>query len=198
VHYCQSCDTPGLMEPRDGHGVCPECGRMDDGAALRPLFIVTGASGSGKTTVFAPLARRLRGRGIAFDADLLLDAAGALSGGQPISWPAFGAAWLAVAHGVAQSGLPTVLLGPFIPGNLDELPARRWIADIHFIVLDCPDELRRARIRARPPWRSHDIEEQVEFGQWLRRNIADRVDTSSGTPEEAAAAVADWIELRLA
>jgi hypothetical protein len=99
---------------------------------------------------------------------------------------------------VAQSGLPTVLLGPFMPGNLDELPARRWIADIHFIVLDCPDELRRARIRARPPWRGHDLEEQVEFGQWLRRNIADRVDTSSGTPEEAAAAVADWIELRLA
>jgi hypothetical protein len=124
-------------------------------------------------------------------------AAGALSGGQPINWPAFGAAWLAVAHGVAQSGLPTVLLGPFVPGNLDELPARRWIADIHFIVLDCPDELRRARIRARPPWRSHDIEEQVEFGQWLRRNITDRVDTSSGTPEGAAAAVADWIELRL-
>jgi hypothetical protein len=170
---------------------------MDDGAALRPLFVVTGASGSGKTAVFAPLARRLQGHCVAFDADLLLDAAGALSGGQPVNWPAFGAAWLAVAHGVAQSGLPTVLLGPFMPGNLDELPARRWIADIHFIVLDCPDELRRARIGARPPWRSRDIEEQVEFGQWLRRNIADRVDTSSGTPEEAAAAVADWIELRL-
>jgi dephospho-CoA kinase len=98
---------------------------------------------------------------------------------------------------VAQAGLPTVLLGPFIPKTLDELPARRWIADIHFIVLDCPDELRRARIRARPPWRSHDIEEQVEFGQWLRRNIADRVDTSSGTPEGAAAAVAAWIERHL-
>jgi len=90
-----------------------------------------------------------------------------------------------------------VLLGPFVPGNLDQLPARRWIADIHFIVLDRPDELRRARIRARPPWRSRDLEEQAEFGRWLRRNIADRVDTSSGTPEEAAAAVADWIELRL-
>ena len=197
MHYCQSCDTPVVMEPRDGHAVCPECGRMDDGAALRPLFVVTGASGSGKTTVFAPLARRLQGRCVTFDADLLLDAAGALSGSQPINWPAFGAAWLAVAHGVAQSGLASVLLGPFIPGNLDQLPGRRWIADIHFIVLDCPDELRRARIGARPPWRSRDIDEQVEFGRWLRRNIADRVDTSSRTPEEAAAAVAAWIELRL-
>jgi hypothetical protein len=194
VHYCQSCDTPVAMAPRDGHAVCPECGRVDDPAALRPLFIVTGASGSGKTAVFAALSRRLPGRCVVFDADLLMDAAGALSGSQPVNWPAFRSAWLAVAHGAAQSGLATVLLGPFIPGHFDELPARRWIGDIHFIVLDCPDELRRARINARPPWRSRNIDEQVEFGQWLRGHIADRVDTSSGTPEAAAAAVAAWIE----
>jgi hypothetical protein len=185
------------MEPRDGHAACPKCGRMDDAAALRPLFIVTGASGSGKTTVFAPLARRLRGRCVTFDADLLMDAAGALSGSQPVNWPAFRAAWLAVAHGVAQSGLPAVLLGPFIPAHFDELAARRWIGDIHFIVMDCPDELRRARLSARPRWRRRDLDEQVEFGQWLRRHIADRVDTSTGTPEEAAAAVAAWIEAHL-
>jgi predicted ABC-type ATPase len=185
------------MEPRNGHAVCPWCGRADDAAALRPLFIVTGASGSGKTAVLAPLARRLQGRCVTFDADLLMDAAGALSGSQPINWPAFRDAWLAVAHGVAQSGMPTVLLGPFIPGHLQELPARRWIADIHFIALDCPDELRRARINARPPWRSRDIDEQVEFGRWLRRNIPYLVDTASGTPEETAAAIADWINRHL-
>ncbi|MEV0400885.1 hypothetical protein [Actinoallomurus sp. NPDC050550] len=185
------------MEPRNGRAVCPECGRTDDAAALGPLFIVTGASGSGKTAVLAPLARRLQGRCITFDADLLMDAAAALSGGQPIDWPAFRGAWLAVAHGVAQSGMPTVLLGPFIPSHLKDLPARRWIADIHFIVLDCPDELRRTRISTRPPWRSRDIEEQVEFGQWLRRNITDRVDTSSGTPEDTAAAIAAWIDRHL-
>jgi predicted kinase len=182
------------MVPRNGHAICPECGHVDDAAALAPLFIVTGASGSGKTAVFAPLARRLQGRCVTFDADLLMDAAGALSGSQPINWPALRDAWLAVAHGIAQSGMPTVLLAPFIPGHLQELPARRWIADIQFIVLDCPDELRRARISARPPWRSRDIDEQVEFGQWLRRNITDRVDTSSGTPQDTAAAIAAWID----
>jgi AAA domain-containing protein len=185
------------MEPRNGHAVCPKCGRADEAAALRPLFIVTGASGSGKTAVLAPLARRLAGRCVAFDVDWLMDAASALSSGQPINWPAFRDAWLAVAHGVAQSGMPTVLLGPFIPGHLQELPSRRWIAGIHFIVLDCPDELRRARISARPPWRSRDIDEQVTFGQWLRDNITDRVDTSSGTPEDAAAAIAAWIDRHL-
>jgi len=197
VHYCQSCDTPVVMEPRDGHAVCPECGRLDD-AVLGPLFIVTGASCSGKTAVLAPLARRLRGRCITFDADGLLDSAGALSGGQPIIWPAFLDAWLAVAHGVAQSGMPTVLLGPFIPDHLRDLPARRWTGDIRFFVLDCPDDLRRARINARPPWRSRDIEEQVEFGRWLRRNIPDRFDTSNGTPEDTATAIVSWLARHLA
>jgi AAA domain-containing protein len=181
------------MEPGDGRAVCPRCGRAGDAAALRPLFIITGASGSGKTAVFAPLARRLRGRCVTFDADLLIDAAGALSGSQPINWAAFGDAWLVVAHAVAQSGLPTVLLGPFLPERVQEFPARRWVGDIHFIVLDCPDDLRRARISARPSWRSRDIDEQVEFGQWLRRSIADRVDTSRGTPDDTAASVAAWI-----
>jgi hypothetical protein len=197
VHYCQSCDTPVVMEPHDGHAVCPQCGRADDAAALRPLFIVTGASGAGKTAVLVPLARRLQGRCVTFDVDLLMDAAGALSGSQPVNWPAFRDAWLAVAHGVAQSGMPTVLLGPFIPSHLEDLPARRWVADIHFLALDCPDELRRARISARPPWRSRDIEEQVEFGRWLRRNIPDRVDTSTGTPDDTAAAITAWIDRHL-
>jgi hypothetical protein len=89
VHYCQSCDKPIEMEPRDGHAVCPQCGRAGDTTAFRPLFIVTGASGS--------------------------------------------------QHCSARSS-----------PRISELPARRWIADIHVIALDCPDELRRARISARP------------------------------------------------
>jgi len=197
VHYCQSCDTPVVMEPSGGHAVCPDCGRADD-ALLGPLFIVTGASGSGKTAVLAPLARRLRGRCVTFDADLLIDSAAALNGGRPVIWPAFRDAWLAIAHGVAQSGMPTVLLGPFIPDHLRDLPARRWIGGIRFLTLDCPDELRRARIEARPAWRSRDIDEQVEFGRWLRRNIPDQVDTSSGTPEDTATAVIAWIDRHLA
>ncbi len=197
-HYCQSCDSPVAMEPRDGQAVCPACGRADGAAARGPLFVVTGASGSGKTAVLAPLARRLRGRCVVFDADLLLDAAGALSGDRPIDWPAFRAAWLAVAHGAAQSGLPAVLLGPFIPAHLDALPARRWTGPIRFLVLDCPDELRRDRINARPRWRARDLDEQVEFGRWLRRNIPDRVDTSRGAPDDTAAAVAAWVTAHLA
>ncbi len=138
------------MEPVGGVARCPTCGRRDEAASIQPLFVVTGASGAGKTAVFGPLAKLLAGRCVTFDVDWLLDSAGELSGGQQIAWPAFRDAWLAVAHGVAQSELPTVLLGPLIPEHLDELPARRWVGDIDFLLLDCSDEARRRADRSPP------------------------------------------------
>jgi hypothetical protein len=153
--------------------------------------------GSGKSTLLAPLALALAGRCATFDADWLLDAAGALSGGQPINWPAFGSAWLAVAHAAAQCGLPTVLLGPTVPGDLEAQPLRPWLGPVHYLLLDCPDDIRRERIESRPPWRNRDIDGQVSFGRWLRANIPDRLDTSRGTAADIAAEAAAWVMSRL-
>jgi hypothetical protein len=199
MHYCQRCAGPQALEPDDDSWArCPACDGRYDGSARAQLVVVTGASGSGKTAIFAPLARALAEVCFTFDADLLLDAAGALSGGRPIDWPAFHAALLAVAHGGAQSGRPTVLLAPLVPGGLESLPARRWIGDISYVLLDCPDDVRRGRLVARPAWRDRDIEEQVSFGRWLRANIAESIDTSRGSPGDAAAAAAAWARGRLA
>jgi hypothetical protein len=196
MHYCQSCVDPTPMEPEGGFAVCPRCGQNDDAGLVQPLFIVTGASGSGKTTLYGPLARSLTGRCVVFDVDWLLDAAGVLSRGATLAelaWDGLDQAWLAVAHGVAQSGLPTALLGPFTPARIEENVGRKWVGQIHTIVLDCPDQTRRERIENRPRWRSRDIDEQVSFGSWLRKNITSSVDTSRCSPEEAANAVADWV-----
>ncbi|HTT90105.1 MAG TPA: hypothetical protein VMF65_11185 [Acidimicrobiales bacterium] len=193
MHYCQSCDDPVLMEPYGAVARCPRCGQLDETGARMPLFIVTGASGAGKTSVFGPLARLLAGTALAFDVDVLLDSAGMLSGDRPISWPGFRDAWLSVAHGIAQNGLPTVLLGPFIPEHLEQLPARRWVGELNFLVLDCSDELRHQRVAARPPWRDGDFGPQDDFARWLRENIAYRVDTGLGTPADTAREVFTWV-----
>lgn len=199
MHYCQRCAGPQLLEPDDGgRARCPACDGWYDGPARAPLIVITGASGSGKTTIFVPLARALAEDCLTFDADLLLDAAGALSGGRPIDWSAFHAALLAVAHGAGQSSRATVLLAPLVPGVLEPLPARRWVGDISYVVLDCPDDVRRERLVARPPWRDRDIEKQVSFGCWLRANIPDTIDTSRGSPVDVAAAAAAWVRGRLA
>jgi hypothetical protein len=166
------------------------------GGGSQPLFLVSGASGSGKTTIFGPLARLLVSRCATFDVDWLLDAAGALSGARTVTeipWEGLFQAWLSVAHGVAQSGLPTLLLGPVVPDRLIDSPARKWVGEIHSLVLDCPDEIRRQRIEDRPPWRLRDIDEQTAFGRWLRKNIANQVDTSQCSPDQAAEMVADWV-----
>jgi len=101
------------------------------------------------------------------------------------------------AHSVAQNGLPTLLLAPFIPEHLAKLPGRGWVTDIHYLVLDCPDDERRRRIEARPRWRSRGIEAQTEFGQWLRANLAPVIDTTTISPAEVAETVAAWVRGRL-
>jgi hypothetical protein len=185
------------MEPDQGFAVCHSCGRRDAIASLRPLFVVTGASGSGKTTLFGPLTKLLAGRCLVFDVDWLIDASAALSGAATVAdipWDGFAQAWLAVSHGVAQSGLPTVLLGTLTPGDLEENVGRKWVGAVHGLLLDCPDEIRRQRIEARPPWRLRDVAEQIRWAQWLREAITEQIDTSRCSPDEAARAIAAWVE----
>ena len=178
------------MEPGDdGLARCPLCGESDP-AARQPLLLVVGASGSGKTTLLPELTARLRGECIVFDMDWLIDPFG--GDVTTLDWSMLRDSWLHVAHGVAQNGLPTLLLGSFLPEQLDALPARRWISAAHFLHLDCSDDERRRRIDARPATRTHDVEPQVAFGQSLRATLPTAVDTTTGSPAEAADAVAAW------
>jgi hypothetical protein len=181
------------MVPDAGGARCPVCGGFDPVARRMPLFIVTGASGAGKSTLFPLLLERLSSRCIVFDVDWLIDPMKSAGRREDVEWEAFRDAWLTVAHGVAQNGMPTVLLSPFHPGQLDELPGRAWVGDIHFLALDCPDRERERRIRARPSWRARDIEQQNEFGRWLRDHVSPVVDTEKLSPQATADAVTQWI-----
>ena len=193
MHYCQSCDEPRLMVPDVLGARCPGCDAVDPVAATRPLFVVTGASGSGKTAILPRLLGQLAGECAIFDVDWLIDPLGRSASPGPLDWVAFRDAWLHMAHGVAQNGLPTLLLGPLIPEHLEALPGRAWIGDIHYLVLDCPDAERRRRIEARPRWRRRDIDEQIDFGRWLRANLAPVVNTSATSPLRVAQTVAAWV-----
>ena len=198
MYYCNACDEPVLMQQVGGAARCPACDHVDPTVIIRPLFVVTGASGSGKTTIFPELLSRMAGWCVVFDVDWLIDPLGRAAKDGQIDWPAFTDTWLHVAHGLAQNGLPTLLLAPFIPENLDHLPGRAWVGDIHYLVLDCPDDERRRRMEARRRWRARDIDAQTEFGRWLRGNLSPAVDTTMRSPSEVADAVADWVRDRMA
>jgi ABC-type transport system involved in cytochrome bd biosynthesis fused ATPase/permease subunit len=94
VHYCQACDDPQLMTLDGAVARCPVCGGVDPTAATQPLFVVTGASGSGKSTVFPELLRCLAGRCAVFDVDWLIDPLARAAKDGQVDWTAFRDAWL--------------------------------------------------------------------------------------------------------
>jgi len=196
VHYCQRCDDPIVMAPQDDVAVCPDCGATEQARRL-PLFVVTGASASGKTAVFPHLVAALPDC-LVFDVDWLIGPFQRACEFGEVDWPALRDAWLTIAHGAAQSARPTVLLGPFTEAQLDDLPSRRWIADIHFAALDCADDVRAARLNARPRWREREIDRHNAFAAHLRATVPTLIRTDDGSPHESANRLATWVNTHLA
>ena len=188
-----TCGPASVLErdPRVPVLRCPGCGDSLPVPGL-PLFVVTGASGAGKTTITGPLRRLLPDCDV-FEADLILQVSA-------LGWDAWRDTWLLLAHGAALNGRATVLCGSLLPDQLESLPARKLLGPIHFCNLDCPGELLASRLRARPSWRFWQqdsletaIDDHQRFAAWLRTHIEPSFDTSTMSPEEVAGYVAAWI-----
>jgi hypothetical protein len=87
-----------------------------------------------------------------------------------------------------------VLLGPLLREHLEGLPTRRWIGDVHYLLLDCSDGVRRQRIERRPPWRGRQIDEQIRFARSLRATVGEQLDTTHTTPDATAVAIAALVD----
>ena len=188
--FCLDCGPEAALE-RQGTAMlrCPRCGTRQPVPAL-PLFVVTGASGAGKTTVLQPLRSRLPDCEV-FEVDATLQVA-------ELGWEVWRNTWLRIVHEVALNGRVSVLCGSLQPGQLADLPARRLIGAVHCCVLDCPDAVRASRLRSRPSWRGTSTEAAIEqhqrYAAWLRANIGPCFDTGASTPGQVADQVAAWIQ----
>jgi len=189
--FCMTCGPDVLLrrDPRAPVLQCPRCGDSVPVPAL-PLFVVTGASGAGKTTIAGPLRGLLPDCDV-FEVDLTLQVAA-------LGWETWRDTWLRLAHAVALNGRVSVLCGSLLPDQLESVPARRLLGPIHFCNLDCPDDVLAARLRARPSWRHGSVETAIanhqRFAAWLRAHIQPSWDTSALTPGEAAERVAAWVQ----
>lgn len=189
------CGPGTVLQPdRQTHRLrCPRCGAQQR-LATQPLFVVTGASGTGKTTIVEPLRRRLPDCEV-FETDIILHVAA-------LGWDTWRNTWLQLAHVIALNGRATVLCGSLVPEQLEHLPARRLVGPIHCCSLDCPDAVLAQRLRARPAWRASSAEERIvehqRFAAWLRERIRPTFDTSMLSVEEVADRVASWIRPLLA
>jgi hypothetical protein len=79
----------------------------------------------------------------------------------------------------------------------DKIRTDHEIGYARLLAPDRPGDLRRARIRAGSPWRSHDIEGQAEFRRSRLRNVTDLADSGIGGPVDTAAAVVAWVTRHL-
>jgi predicted kinase/DNA-directed RNA polymerase subunit RPC12/RpoP len=209
LNICEKCGSyraDKTIDPSGPYAICPECGHRHI-FAYNPLWIVSGASGSGKSSVCRNLTGQLD-RVVLLDSDILWREA---FNTPENNYADFFETWMRMCKNIAQSGRPVVLfgVGVGVPENLENCIERRYFSTIHYLALVCANEVLTQRLQARPAWRSVNsagfIEEQKRFNQWFlhyNRNGLEPVirllDTSLRSLEETAQAISSWIDQNLA
>jgi broad-specificity NMP kinase len=203
--------------------VCPGCGEYSDNKevipippvaicrncqygsqfVMLPLFVVTGASGSGKTTAALKLSRQMKDV-VVLDQDILWND----SFNTPEdNYYDFRNLWLRMAKNINQSGRPVVLFGSGIPDQFEKTNERRYLEKIHYLALYCQENTLVERLKARPHWRKSGSEENlkamVEFNQWLKDNAdftepkMTLLDTSEIEVADTVEAIQNWVSEKL-
>lgn len=184
---CTSCKPTASASFDEARSVvrCLSCG-TEHPVARRELLLVTGVPGTGKSTLARQLAGRLDGLPV-FDTDLL---------GPPAhpDWEGWACTWLLVAHGLAQSGLSTVLCGYGITrSKADRLAVRQLLGSIHVLNLDLQGDAIRSRLRPRPGFDAARIERKVVQARELSEEADIDLDVTSLAPSQIADAVTRWM-----
>lgn len=206
---CGDFSTDGPVsanEPGWAVVTCPVCGH---GTRFRrlPLFVVTGASGAGKTTTCELLLHTFPAV-VVMESDVLL---AALNSFAEKDVQQYWNHWLRLIVHLHQAGKPVLLCGTVLPRHLESAPDRDGIEAVHYLALTCvAGELER-RLRDRPAWRGCDdafIAEHVRFNRWWRDRATrkwredagdpsvDHLDTTMDTPERTADVVRTWVRQR--
>jgi len=192
------------VDPNGPYAICPECGYKHPFLQL-PLLMVSGASGSGKSTVHHELIGSIK-EAVVLDADLLWRT----EFNQPENnYRDFMETWLRVCRDISQSGRPVVLFGAGtgVPENIEPCVGRRYFSRIHYLALTCEDEVLTERLKSRPAWRKSSdpifIEEHSSFNRWFKENhdkvepAIELLDTTRIPVQETANQVASWIRKKL-
>lgn len=204
---CQACGAFSARhqvvdgDPGWAVALCPACGAGSPFRRL-PLFVMTGSSGAGKTTMCRLLLHSFP-ECVVLESDILYGSL-AMSGDDGLRryWDA----WLRVVINVHQAARPVLLCGTVVPSLLESLPSQAYLAGTHYAALTCDDAELERRLRALPAWRGCDdafIAEHVRFNQRFRSKAdpgqppISLIDTAQASVEESADEVRRWVRARL-
>jgi len=170
---------------------------------MQPLFLIGGASGTGKTTVCLSLISMLK-ECVILEMDILW---GMVKTSPTEKYSSWNNVWLRIAKNIGQSGRLVVLCGTALHEQFEECPERRYFSTLYYFTLVCDDDLLVERLKRRPEWRqTHSpefLKDMVQFNGWLKENASltrppmTLYDTSHGDVDETVAFVARWIRQRL-
>jgi dephospho-CoA kinase len=198
---CPTCDAFAFT----GHGPsnpsldlrCTACGAQTPANTL-PLFLISGASGTGKSTLVPHLRTRLPDC-LVVGADLLVDLTHR-------DRAAFLQRWIRIAYATAQCGRPLVLAGVIESEEIERHGERGLLTGpVYLVGLDCGEDVRRERLRRRPRW-ANLAPEKLEARIGEHEEMAGRVratadvvfDSGREGVEELAVKVAAWVRERFA
>ena len=195
---CGDYSAVRAIEPKGMYAICPNCGFRHQFIRL-PLFILTGASGVGKSTVCLKLAAKTKDL-VVMESDILWRA----EFDQPeTNYREYRETWLRVCKNISQAGKPVVLCGIGEPSQFEQCIERRYFSELHYLALICDDQIHASRLQHRPLWqgsfKDEFIKGQVTFNRWLQDNARiteppmTLLDTSELTVDETVEKVARWI-----
>ena len=198
-YQCGSYRADKGIDPTGPSAICPECGYKHPFVQM-PLLIVSGASGTGKSTVCHRLTGRLN-QVVLLDSDILWRPE---FNSPTDNYREFFETWLRLCKNIAQSGRPVVLFGAGfgVPDNIEPRIERRYFSTISYLALVCSDEALATRLQHRPAWRENGpafIQEQIRFNGWFMTRDGNRqpavqlLDTTSVPIQETARQVESWI-----
>jgi predicted kinase len=207
MNVCLQCGTyraDKLIDPSGPFAICPECGYKHPFLQL-PLFIVSGASGAGKSTVCHALLGGLN-HAVLLDSDILWRPE---FNTPENNYRDFFETWLRMCKNISQAGRPVVLFGAGagVPDNIEPRIERRYFSTVEYLALVCDDKVLADRLKQRPAWRgtqaSAYIEEHQRFNQWFKTRGTTAphitlVDTTHATVGATTAKVTSWISEKFA
>jgi hypothetical protein len=206
MNICYQCGlyrADKIIDPAGPYAICPECGFKHPFKQL-PLFVVGGASSTGKTTVLKQLIGKMD-EFVLLETDVLWR--DELKGNKALHREFF-ETWLRLSKDISQSGRPVMLFGGgcSVPENLEACVERRYFARIHYMAFVVDDMEIERRLLRRPAWRNAStpefIQAQIEFNRWFKQSKLkpeleiELLDTTTLPVEKAGAAVARWARER--
>lgn len=206
LNVCRNCGeyrVDKVVDAAASIAICPVCQHKHSFRRL-PLFLVCGASGTGKTTICDALMMSMTDT-VVLDGDLLWRPEFNKPENQ---YRDFFETWLRLGKNIGQSGRPFVLFNAgAVPENVEPCLERRYFSETHYLALTCAADVLTERLRQRPAWRQSGdeafIDGQIEFNKWLQEtatepnNKIDSLDTTHAAIETTIQQVAAWIRAKL-